>query len=319
MFFLNLLIFCNIFLLIISIKYDYDNERQLTNRNQPVRFILLHSIQHSGTHFFRSTLLQQPGLLFFDEICTTFQFFLPELPGCLDKLKYAFQLPDNTHKTNNTIYLSKHMPNCAKSNDINTCFNQNVLSSRAVGMILQLSHGLADRKWMENFVTFYKHYYDQYKIDIKFVILYRVNLIAHQLASSGNIILRNEHVSASLILDEAQHYEQRMINLYYALLKSCHPNSPIFYVTYEHLLQHHETFYEITKFIGISSPHAMNVTEETKHHTNTTLSYVSNLAEVLPDLYFRKYPLLQLCMLFDDCARLKPSLCVDFNITNCYY
>ena len=137
-----------------------------------------------------------------------------------------------------------------------------------------------------------------------------LNAIAYHIASSSvkrdtNEVVEQTQLNLKDVVDAE--YDRNII--YKQLFATIPDDSWCIYVTYEHLLRHHETFAAVASFIGFSTVAPINVTEDTKHHSNQTSTYILNLPSVIQDLRANNYPSLNECQLYDNCEPSYPGFC----------
>ena len=306
-----------LFLLNIFLHYEKSAASVFTNSQNnvlhPFRSILV-TMQHSGSHFFGGVMGQQNlngRVLGYGEMCAPSR---PEWMGidCLTRIKLMYGLPDIDFDMLSDAAWISHFPSCKMAQKVSQCVVETILSAPMIHMILHASQGWGSSDWLQSLLDMRRTYQKVHNIDIKLIILYRTNFIAYHIATSSgkrdpNEVISPVHLSLQEVVAGSEQrssaYSQFFTQVPETDLSSC------LFVTYEHLLYHHETFSAIVRFLGVPTIAPMNVTTDSQHHTNETSSYLLNLNSVVQELKGNKYPSLKECMLHDNCGPILPEFC----------
>ena len=306
-----------ILLVFFILIFEYCSASLFTNSHnnvlQPLRNILV-TMQHSGSHFFGGVLGQlklNGRVVGLGELCAPSRTDWMGI-DCITRIKLMYGLPDVDFNILSDTAWVTHFPSCKTATDAGECAMETILSAPMIQMILHANHGWGDPDWRKSLFEMRNIYQKVHNIDIKLIILYRTNFIAHHIAASAskrdpNEVLTPVHLSLpDVVSANAQRsllYHQFFMTMPEKDISSC------LYVTYEHLLNHHETFSAIARFLEVSTITQMNVTSDSQHHTNETGTYLLNLNTVVEELKENKYPLLNECMLHDNCGPILPEFC----------
>lgn len=200
-------------------------------------------------------------------------------------------------------------------------YSRLIQGSSGVGMIIHNNQGWGHIDWIREFKRSQDALVANGEEKVKVIFLHRVNYISGYQASSNTVNFKKRTVVApvkSMNLSDVLIWANERTEQYKAGLAEFSRQDPnVYYATYESLIDNATGFLPIFRFLGIndvslaqSDPNTLTgpninitVSSTTKHHTNMTLSYISNIQEVAQELIYQheKYPGLQVCMLFDAC------------------
>ncbi|RYY81159.1 hypothetical protein EON63_16025, partial [archaeon] len=133
--------------------------------SEPPRILadpLPHLVVHSGTHFVKNVLAQQPGVFVWDEICRHTQLIDGFGHSCLDLMSFLLDLPTFATTPEAGVvfrlvgYLSHYLNPirggnntvCNATDPLSNCYPYYFKQLRSVGMLIQQNQGWGDPAFM---------------------------------------------------------------------------------------------------------------------------------------------------------------------------
>lgn len=310
-----------------------------TQEVRPTRFLIL-SYQHSGTHFVRDTLTKQQGVYVWDEVCRRKDFTDAFNRSCLDLMSFLLGL----HAYNYTpaanvvehivsfvarpMNISKPINSkryCASSEPISSCYGHYLNQVQSMGMLIQQGQGWVHRAFVAELIRRLNKNRVDHHVAVRVLVLHRTNYIAHSMSASNTMTqYRPTFNTTKHVIDlekMRRDYTAIRSRFYETVNDLIASKVETVFVTYEHICTHPGNVTAVMKHLNIPVTSSLNVTTNTKFHTNATYTYIENIGDVASALYQqgafghalggKSSSLIEMCMLFDNCVVAPPRFCAS--------